>query len=130
MSTRRLKCLDCQRSLIPDLPGILPYRHGFEPFRKSVFTAHQKGVCASALASELGIGSATVERIYQQFTIRKSSERISLDCPAYLGIDEHTLHKGQRFCTTFCDLKNHRVFEVQQGYSEAQLEDFLTQLKG
>ena len=27
VSTRRLKCLDCQRSFLPKLPGILPYRH-------------------------------------------------------------------------------------------------------
>ena len=130
VSTRRFKCLDCQRSFLPDLPGILPYRHSSEPFRNSIFTAHQQGVCASTVASERGVGSATVERIYHQFTVRKASERTSLDCPAYLGIDEHTLHKGQRFCTTFCDLKNHRVFEVQPGRSESELEDFLCSLKG
>ena len=50
--------------------------------------------------------------------------------PIYLGIDEHTLHKGQRFCTTFCDLKNRRVFDIQPGRSEADLACFLAKLKG
>jgi hypothetical protein len=51
------------------------------------------------------LGSATVERIYAEFTSRKHRERLSLQCPQVLGIDEHTLHKGQRVATTFCDLK-------------------------
>jgi transposase len=38
-----------------------------------------------------------------------------------LGIDEHTLHKGMRFATTFCDLKNRRVFNISSGRSEAEL---------
>lgn len=42
----------------------------------------------------------------------------------------HTLHKGQRFCTTFCDLKNRRIFDIQPGHSEAELAGFLGKLKG
>ncbi len=61
------------------------------------------------------LASATVERIYGEFTSRKAIERLSLQCPQLLGIDEHTLHKGQRFATTFCDLKNHRVFDIVAG---------------
>jgi transposase len=53
-----------------------------------------------------------------------------LHCPSYLGIDEHTLHKGQRFCTTFCDLKNRRIFDLQPGKSAADLAAFLSKLKG
>ena len=130
IQTRRFVCLECERSFIPDLPGVRPFRHSSEPFRDSIFTAHQQGVCASTLAQSQGIGEATVERIYQQFTGRKAKERISLNCPAYLGIDEHTLHKGQRFCTTFCDLKKHRIYEVQPGRSDTELADFLASLQG
>ena len=35
--------------------------------------------------------------IYQQFTLRKANERLSLQCPKVLGIDEHTLHKAKRW---------------------------------
>jgi hypothetical protein len=31
-----------------------------------------------------------------------------------LGIDEQTIHNGQRFATTFRDLKNHKVFKKRQ----------------
>jgi transposase len=76
------------------------------------------------------LGSATVERIYAEFTSRKARERLSLQCPQVLGIDEHTLHKGQRFATTFCDLKNHRVFDVVAGRSPSALRSFLGALQG
>jgi transposase len=76
------------------------------------------------------IGPATVSRIYTQFTERKAKERLSLDCPRVLGIDEHTLHKGMRFATTFCDLKQHRVFDISPGRSEAELASYLQTLRG
>ena len=76
------------------------------------------------------IGAATVGRIYAQFTERKAAERIRLQCPIVLGIDEHTLHKGQRFATTFCDLKNHKVFDIVKGRSEGDILGFLRTLQG
>ena len=128
--TRRFLCLSCDKSFIPKLPGILPGRHSSEPFRQEIYRQHHDGICAKPLALRQSIGQATVARIYQQFTIRKAAERLSLDCPRYLGIDEHTLHKGQRFCTTFCDLKNRRIFDIQPGKSQADLAGFLSKLKG
>ncbi|WP_411845078.1 ISL3 family transposase [Roseibacillus persicicus] len=127
--TRRFLCSACSRSFLPELPGIRPGRQSSELFRQSIYELHHQGVCARTIAQKQAIGEATVERIYQQFTCRKAAERIDLKCPQYLGIDEHTLHKGQRFCTTFCDLKNHRIFDVQPGRSEAELHDFLCKLK-
>ena len=130
IQTRRLKCQCCKRTFLPDFPGVRPYRHSSEPFRNHIYEQHQQGICASALSRSQQIGQATVGRIYQHFTIRKAKERISLECPVYLGIDEHTLHKGQRLCTTFCDLKNHKVFDVHTGKSDEALAAFLTTLKG
>jgi transposase len=128
--TRRFLCTACHKSFLPKLPGILPGRHSSEPFRQSIYQQHHDGICASTLANRQALGQATVARIYQQFTRRKAAERLSLDCPRYLGIDEHTLHKSQRFCTTFCDLKNRRIFDIRPGRSEAELAGFLGTLKG
>ncbi len=127
---RRYYCLDCCRSFIPQLPGILPWRRSTEPFREEVYLQHHDGICAARLSDNLSIGEATIERIYHQFTERKAKERLSLQCPRVLGIDEHTLHKGQRFATTFCDLKNHRVFDVVLGKSQKDLSSFVAQLQG
>jgi transposase len=95
-----------------------------------IYERHHDGVPASVLAWREKMGPATVGRIYSQFTERKAKERLSLDCPLVLGIDEHTLHKGQRFATTFCDLKRHRVFDISPGRSEAELAGYLSTLRG
>jgi transposase len=128
--THRFLCRECRRSFVPRLPGIRPGRHSSEPFRKSIHQLHHDGICTRTLAQRHKIGEATVARIYQQFTRRKAAERLSLECPRYLGIDEHTLHKRQRFATTFCDLKNHRIFDIQPGRSKEDLARFLCKLKG
>ena len=69
-------------------------------------------------------------RIYAEFSYLKAQERKNQTCPRVLGIDEHTLHRGQRFVTTFCNLKNRRVFDVVEGKSQADLLAFLRTLKG
>ena len=106
--TRRYHCQNCGKSFIPELPGIRKWRHSTEPYRRQVFEEHQDGISGKRLAEREQIGSATVERIYQQFTVLKARERQSLNCPQVLGIDEHTLHRGYQMVTTLCDLKNRR----------------------
>ena len=76
------------------------------------------------------IGAVIVLLVYMQFTKRKASERMSRLCPTVLGIDEHTLHKGCRFSTTFYDLKNHCIFDIVEGKDSSSLEAFLLQLQG
>jgi transposase len=76
------------------------------------------------------LGSATVGRIYAEFTGRKARERESLQCPRILGIDEHRVHRGMPFATTFCDLKNRRIFDIVPGRSEGELAAFLSGLRG
>jgi transposase len=76
------------------------------------------------------MGSASVERIYAEFTSRKARERVSVECPQVLGIDEHRVHRGMPFATTFCDLRNRRIFDIVPGRSEGELRGFLSRLKG
>jgi transposase len=130
IACRRYRCADCPRSFVQPLPGIRPGRRSTEPWREGIFERHDDGICASTLARRERLGSATVGRIYAQFTERKARERQSLDCPQVLGIDEHTLHRGQRFATTFCDLKNRRIFDLSPGRSEAELTAYLRSLRG
>ncbi len=127
---RRYQCVSCTRSFVQPLPGLMPGRHSTEPLRAAIYQQHDDGICASTLARRAELGEATVARIYAQFTARKARERLSLDCPQILGIDEHSLHRKQRFATTFCDLKNHRVFDLSPGKSDAELQPFLGALRG
>jgi transposase len=127
---RRYRCVDCGKSSVQRLPGIMPGRRSTERWRERIYELHGDGICASVLAKRVGAAAATVGRIYAQFTERKAKERLSVDCPRVLGIDEHTLHRGQRFATTFCDLKRHRVFDISPGKSEAELAPYLGTLRG
>ena len=130
VACRRYECVSCERSFVQPLPGIRPGRRSTEPWREAIFERHDDGICASVLAQRESLGQATVGRIYAQFTERKARERESLECPLVLGIDEHTVHKGHRFATTFCDLRNRRVFDISPGRSEAELRGFLSRLRG
>jgi transposase len=47
-----------------------------------------------------------------------------------LGIDEHFFTRRQGYATTFCDLKNHRIYDVALGRSEAALESYFLRLEG
>ena len=130
IACRRYRCVGCAKTFVQPLPGIRPWRRSSEPWRRTVFERHDDGICAATLARREGLGQATVGRIYAEFTQRKAKERLSLDCPRVLGIDEHTLHRGQRFATTFCDLQNHRIFDLSPGRSEAELRPYLGTLRG
>lgn len=130
IACRRFQCLECRRSFVQPLPGIRPGRHSSEPLRERIYHLHDDGVCGSRLARTMAMGSATIERIYHQFTRRKARERRAIQCPVVLGIDEHTLHKGCRFATTFCNLQRHKVFDVVEGKSPQELEPFLASLQG
>ena len=130
IQTRRWECRDCGRSFVPETPGLRPWRRSTEPWRESVYRDHHEGICASAMARLRRLGSATVGRIYAEFTSRKARERESLQCPQILGIDEHRVHRGMPFATTFCDLKNRRIFDIVPGRSEGELAAFLGRLQG
>lgn len=123
---RRWLCRQCGRSFVPQTPGLRPWRRSTEPWRESIYREHHEGICAKGLATLRKLGSATVGRIYAEFTSRKARERLSLECPFILGIDEHRVHRNQPFATTFCDLRNHRIFDIVPGRSEPELRAFLT----
>jgi transposase len=47
-----------------------------------------------------------------------------------LGIDEHFFTRKKGYATTLVDLKNHKVFDVVLGRSEASLRQYLSRLSG
>lgn len=127
---RRWGCRSCGKSYVPELPGIRPWRRSTEPWRASIYREHHDGVCASTMARVHKLGEATVERIYAEHTRRKAKERMSQECPQVLGLDEHRVHRNQPFATTFCDLKNRRIFDIVPGRSEREVRQYLSGLRG
>jgi transposase len=127
---RKSRCLDCGRSFRQQLPGVQPYQRASESFQEMVFQQHLDGINRSCLGRRKGIGAATVQRYFLRRLERRARQDHSLTCPKVLGIDEHFFSRKQGYATTFCDLKNHRIYDVTLGRSEASLEAFLHRLQG
>lgn len=123
-------CRECGRSFRQQFPGILKWQRASELFRRMIFYRHWDGISRRRLGQREGLGSATIERWFQYVLKRLAAERSSLRCPAVLGIDEHFFSRRQGFATTLCDLKNHTVYDVVLGRSEASLEGFFHALEG
>jgi transposase len=130
LESSKFRCKDCGRSFWQRFPGILPRMRATEPFRRQVFVAHYDGVNRSRLGERMRIGSATVERWFQDHLQRELSHCRAAACPRVLGIDEHFFSKKQGYATTFCDLQRHKIFDVVLGRSEAALEHYLSKLPG
>lgn len=123
-------CLECGRQSRQRLPGILPWQRASEAFRQAIFQQHLDGINRSLLGRREGIGAATVERHFRHGLARQFSEKHAPVCPAILGIDEHFFTRKKGFATTLCDLRNHTIYDVVLGRSEASLEAYLQGLQG
>lgn len=130
LETRKWRCRDCGRTFWQRFPGILPRKRASESFRRSVSQKHWDGVSRRRLSEREGIGSATVERWFQDFLKKRMAERTAAPCPRVLGIDEHFFSRRHGYATTFCDLRGRKVFDVVLGRSEAALEAYLRKLPG
>ena len=130
LEARKYRCLGCSRYFNQRFPGIGRWRRSTEPFRRQIFVNHHHGISQKTLAERERLGSATVERWYQELLELKVRERQDASCPRILGIDEHFFTRKDGFATTLCDLGKHRVFDVLLGRSEKALEGDLGQLLG
>jgi transposase len=130
LETRKWRCGGCERTFWQRFPGILPRMRASEPFRRAVCQKHFDGISRSRLAKRERLASATVERWFGAWLRQLAGERTALECPQILGIDEHFFTRKHGFATTFCDLKNHKIYDVVLGRSEASLEAYLHRLQG
>jgi transposase len=130
LESRKWLCLSCRRSFWQRFPGILPRLRASEPFRRSVCQKHYDGISRSRLGQRERISGATVERWFGDYLRRLAAERASPVCPPILGIDEHFFTRKLGYATTFCDLRNHSVYDVVAGRSEQALEAWLGKLEG
>jgi transposase len=126
----RWQCRDCGKQFRERFPGLLKAQRATEAFRFKVFRDHWDGINRCRVGKREQIGSATVERYAKHFLKRLAAERSGAPCPQILGIDEHFFSRRQGYATTFCDLKNHSVYDVVLGRSEAALNSYFERLEG
>jgi len=129
LESRKWICRACNRSFWQRFPGLQPSFRATEPFRRAVCQKHFDGIPRSHLATRERISSATVERWFGYLQLL-AGERISPERPRILGIDEHFFTRRHGYATTFCHLKNHRIYDMMLGRSEASLECYLDRLQG
>lgn len=130
LSGHKWLCRSCDKQFCERFPGLLKGQRATEAFRAKVLQDHWDGINRSRVAAREHIGSATVERYCQHFLQRLAAERSRAACPPVFGIDEHFFSRKHGYATTFCDLKNHSVYDVVLGRSEAALESYLARLEG
>lgn len=130
LQSHKYHCLSCGHYFNQRFPGIGKGRRSTEPFRRQIFQAHHGGISQRTLGKREHLGSATVERWYQDMLEVKVRERVNDDCPKVLGIDEHFFSRKDGFATTFCNLAKRKVFDVTLGRSEKALEPYLNGLSG
>jgi len=123
-------CPQCNRYFRHPFAGIRARYRATESYRLEVYEAHEGGVSQKRLTRTHRIGSATVERWYQSYVRRRVAELSGRACPQVLGIDEHFFTRKKGYATTLVDLKNHKVFDVVLGRSEASLRGYLKRLPG
>lgn len=127
---RKSQCLECGRGFRQQFPGIVRYQRASEAFQQAVYRQHLDGINRSRLGKREGIGAATVERYFQRGLRRQFAQWHPPRCPQVLGIDEHFFTRRKGFATTLCDLKNHKIYDVVLGRSEAALEPYFQRLEG
>lgn len=130
LEAHKYLCLGCRRYFNQRFPGVGLYRRSTEPFRRQIFQAHHGGISQRTLAVREQLGSATVERWYQELLEVKIRERVNDPCPRVLGIDEHFFSRKDGYATTLCNLGRRAIFDVTLGRSEKALERYLEGLMG
>jgi transposase len=130
IAVRKWLCQECGRQYRDRLPGILPCQRASQAFQQAIYELHLDGINRSRLGRRKGIGAATVERYFQHGLGRQFAEWHPPRCPLVLGIDEHFFTRRKGYATTFCDLKNHKIYDVVLGRSELALNTYLQQLEG
>jgi transposase len=126
----KFKCLSCGRYSRQALAGILPRQRASEAFQKAIYQQHLDGINRSQLGRRERIGAATVERYFRRGLELQFQQWHPPRCPVLLGIDEHFFTRRKGYATTFCDLRNHKIYDVVLGRSEASLEAYLQRLEG
>lgn len=123
-------CRRCGRYFNTRFPGVKPRKRATEPCRLEITKLHHNGWTQRSLSQTLKLGSATVERWYQDHFAIKNRELLAAQCPRVMGIDEHFFTRKQGFATTIADLVGRKVFDVALGRSEGALKAYLTKLVG
>src|SRR5690606_21708992 len=112
VKAHKYACRGCGRYFNTRFPGIRPRKRSTEPCRVEISRLHHGGWTQSDISNHLKMGSATVERWYQDQFALKNREYLNALCPRVIGIDEHFFTRKDGYATTIANLVSNRVFDV------------------
>jgi transposase len=130
VKANKFGCRGCGKYFNTRFPGVRLRKRASEPCRVEISKLHHGGQTQRSLSQQLRLGSATVERWYQNYFELRNREFMNAQCPRVMGIDEHFFTRKDGFATTIANLSSHRVFDVVLGRSEASLKAYLRKLIG
>lgn len=129
IKAKRYKCQHCSYLFREPIEGLLPKKRSSEEFRKNIAHEYIKNVNNKTIAREFGLSPSAIERIIHERFHLKIKEALNYPAPLMIGIDEHSIHKGRKFATTIADLGNHRIYDIIEGKSLAQVQRILMSYK-
>ncbi len=125
VKAHKYQCRACNRYFNSRFNGVRPRKRATEPCRVEISRLHHKGWTQRDLANDLKLGSATIERWYQESFELQNRQYLNAYCPRVLGIDEHFFTRKEGYATTLVNLSKKRVFDVTLGRSELSLRAYL-----
>ena len=130
VKAHKYQCRGCGSYFNTRFTGIRLRKRATEPSRVEISRLHHKGWTQKDLARDMKLGSATVERWYQENFELQNRQYLNAHCPRVLGIDEHFFSRKDGYATTIANLASNRVFDVVLGRSELSLRSYMKQLIG
>lgn len=129
IKAKRYKCPHCSHLFREPIEGLLPKKRSSQSSRQAIAHEYIKNVNNKTISKKFKVSQSTVERIIHERFHLKIREALNYPAPLMIGIDEHTIHKGQKFATTIADLANHRIYDIIEGKSLALIERTLKTYK-
>ena len=136
IKVKRYKCRSCGKTYTQSSEhiGLRKNQRRNERLNDSIARECANGVSNKKIAEKYNISTSTVERQLHRSHERLLNEQLNYACPIVLGIDEHSIHrgntKGHKFAVTLTDLRNHRVYEIFEGKDSKTLDANLRRLRG
>ena len=123
-------CKRCRKHLC----GVVPFKHPNHNITMSVFDFIRCSVVGefykdwSSLARAAGVDRSIVERI-AKITYMQEFVVPSLEGVTRIGLDEHSIRRGQRYCLVLYDLSTLRLLYISEGRRKEDLQPFFDRLK-
>ena len=119
----RVDCPHCKKIIPEKLDWITPYQHQTNRYQR-----YLAGLCDIMTVADVsdheGINKDTLYRVDRKY-LQERKEKFAKNHPVhYLGIDEISIRKGQKYATVFYDLERREVIALVEGRKRINVSRF------